>query len=112
MMQDPLLVSPRYSWNPSKQTTETLVSCCITTTTTAIKTDGGVRETHLQSSRDDPEEVGHDVRDEQVRVDCVAQAAEVPVRHHQSRIPNNVCNDTLYTVQSRSRSRSSISRQQ
>ncbi len=46
--------------------------------------------THLQSSRDDPEEVGHDVRDEQVRVDCVAQAAEVPVRHHQSRIPNNV----------------------
>lgn len=33
---------------------------------------------YLQSGRHDPEQVGHDVRDEQVRVDRVAQAAQVP----------------------------------
>lgn len=34
---------------------------------------------YLKSGRDDPEQVSHDVRDKQVRVDCVAQAAEVSV---------------------------------
>lgn len=32
----------------------------------------------LERGRDDPEQIRHDVRDEQVRVDCIPQTAQVP----------------------------------
>ena len=56
---------------------------------------------NLESSRDDPEEVGHDVRDEQVRVDCVSQAAEVPGtrKRNRSRIAKTANNVVYNDIQ-------------
>lgn len=62
MMHDPLLVSPRYNCDDQlHESNENQLSL--------------PTKTYLQSSRDDPEKVCHDVSDEQMRVDCVTQAA-------------------------------------
>ena len=67
MMQDPLLVSPRYNCvidKPIDYFNEIY-----------LQLKRYINGNNLQCSRDDPEQVCHHVRDEQVRVDCVAQAA-------------------------------------
>jgi hypothetical protein len=58
MIQDPLLVSPRYNYKYKQMNFFKIIII------SGLEFEMHVTCTHLQSGCDDPEQVGHDVRDE------------------------------------------------